>query len=623
MRNKIPIIIFIIILDLVVLPVFLFNLIKVIESRDLFFGTLNTLKLLESGPQIIFASFLSSEVFRKMWLMCQPLVGVFFIAFFKKNEVKGEKIIPESAGKGEYGTSRFLTRKEIDKKFTLCTYPGLIEKGGVVLGSEFVGKKHKFWLDAEDTQVLLIGSTGSGKTLRIIMPSIWVMAEAGESMVLTDPKGELYQKTSGFLENMGYKIIMLDFRNLKKSKNFWNPLQPVIDAVEEKDNSLASERAWDIANMIVHQRPIFNTDPIWTDGEESVIASLILANCLGAEKLEQRNMASVYSMLYLLGKPSPYNDNEIPLNDYIDNLPKTHPAQAAFGTANLAPYRTRASFFTGAASKLKLWADPSIAYVTSKQDHDLRSIGYEKTAAFLIIPDEKSTTQFLASLYIDQVYQVLVEEANKNQGKLLKRVNFLLDEFGNLPKIKDFDKKITVARSRNIRFLLAIQGLDQIKAIYKDVANTITGNCRIWIYLLTADNETARILSQKVGQYTIKTKSFSSSKRSNDISEGSSTGLTGRALLMPDEILRWDVLYKLKSLVIKAGDYPAIFNSPFLSDTPIESEFKKYQNVRKEVEKTNDINIENLIWVPKIKKDSSEIEKQRNEISLEEELDIL
>lgn len=626
MKNKLPIVILVLILDLSILPILLFILTKIIENRDLFMGVMDTFKIIKSNPQIIYSSFLFSEGYRKLWLILQPLVGLFFILVYFQEE-KGGNNFPESAGDGEYGTSRFLTNKEVDKKFTVYSYPGLINKGGVVLGSKSQRNLYKFWLDADDTQTLLIGSTGSGKTLRVIMPSIWVMAQAGESMVLTDPKGELYEKTSGFLENQGYEIVMLDFRNLRNSKNRWNPLQPVIDAVAITDNSLASERAWDIANMLVHQRPIGNTDPIWSDGEESTIASLILANCLEAEKTEERNMASVYSMLYMLGRPNPDDDNEIPLNIYINELlPEGHPAQAAFGTAGLAPYRTRASFFTGAASKLKLWADPSIAYITSWQDHELANIGRKKTAVFLIIPDEKNTTQFLASLYIDQVYQALVEEANRDKGRLPIRVNFLLDEFGNLPKIKDFDKKITVARSRNIRFLLAIQGLDQIKANYRDTANIITGNCRTWIYLLTADNDTARVLSQKVGQYTIRTKSYSSSKRSYDVSEGSNLGLTGRALLMPDEILRWNVLYHQKALVIKAGDYPAILNTPFLSDTPIDNYFKRFTSMPKEEDKAIEFDHKKIIWVPQIKRTSNfkEIERRgKREISLEDELDIL
>lgn len=610
-------------LDISILPIFLYFIVQVFKNQDLFFGMAEVFKILKFKPFEITGMIVYDPVFRKLWLVVQPIIFVLILLIFTK-EINKNNQLPEKAGSGEFGTSRFLTLKEVDKKFTVWNYPEAIKKGGIVLGSKNQNKKHKFWLDADDTQVLLIGSTGSGKTLRIILPSVWALAQASESMVITDPKGEIYEKTADYLINHGYRVVMLDLRNMRKSKNSWNPMEPVNKAVKNGDIDLATEKAWDIANMFVHQRPQGNNDPIWPDGEESTIASLILAVAHEADKDEQKNIASVYSLLYQLGRPDPNKDNLIPLDFYINEmLSEHHPAKAAFGTASLAPYRTRASFFTGASSKLRLWADSSVAYMTSKQDHDLAGPGTEKTAIFLIIPDEKSTRNFLASLYIDQVYQSLIEEANNFGGKLPVRVNFLLDEFGNLPKIKDFDKKITVARSRNIRFLMAVQGLDQIKAIYKDTANTITGNCRTWIYLLTADNDTARIISQKVGQYTIQTKSYSTSSRRNDVSEGHSKGLTGRALLMPDEILRWNVFYPKKALILKAGDYPAVLDTPFLSDTPIEEDFNNKISVDFDSAKEK---LEVNIWIPKV--NINELGKgggpeNKEHLSTEEELDIL
>lgn len=622
MKKKLVCISLVLLLDILLMPVVLKLLILILSKRDLFLGVWELVEILQKGPWEIHKLLVVDKVFLKMWLVMQPLV-LALLGIILTHESKKTGDMPETAGKGEYGTSRFLSEKEVEKRFLTWRYPENLAQGGLVLGSTMQGMTYKFWLDDQDTHAITIGSTGSGKTLRVTMPSLWALSHGGESMVITDPKAEIYGKTEGFLRHKGYKIVMLDFRDMRKSLNCWNPLSPVNMAFGEGDDK-AVEKAWDIANMFVYQRPQGNSDPIWADGEESTLASLILAVVYGAEREEQKNLASVYTTLFRLGRPDPEMDNQVPLDIYINQqLPLNHPAQAAFGTACLAPYRTRASFFTGASSKLRLWADNSVACATAIQDHDLAGPGKEKTAVFLIIPDEKSTRNFLASLYIDQTYQALVEEADKYEGKLPVRVNFLLDEFGNLPGIKDFDKKITVARSRNIRFLLAIQGLDQLKTQYGNAANTISGNCRTWIYLLTADYDTAKVLSQKVGHYTIRTESRSTSTRTRDTSEGYSRGLTGRALLMPDEILRWNVKYPGKSLIIRAGDYPAILNAPFLSDTPIEGEFEKCSSSSEKLSCKKGIP-KDFLWVPQVtgmKKEGSE--QKQDLVTTEKELEDL
>ena len=282
-------------------------------------------------------------------------------------------------------------------------------------------------MDTNDTHTLIIGATRSGKTRRLIFPTIWELGKAGESMVLTDPKGELYERSRDYLKSQGYNIVLLDFRNPRRG-NYWNPIHPVAQAVSRGDYSEASEMAWDIAHMVVHQKP-HTGDPLWPNGEESVIAAMILLTVLEAPEERFKHMGTAYSILYSLGAAE--EDGKLPLNDYIASLPAGHLSKAAYGTALLAPYRTRASFFTGASADLRLWADPSIVHLTSCQDHELNMPGREKTAVFLCIPDEKGTRHVLASLYVDQIYQALVDLATREGGRLPVRVNFLLDEFGN------------------------------------------------------------------------------------------------------------------------------------------------------------------------------------------------
>ena len=548
---------------------------------------------------------LDDPAFRRIWLFAQPLVlGAFLWVLWQPGIRKRKKHITDGVGGPEaseysitHGSSRWQKKSEINKNTTVWNTVRKPEKGGIVLGYDH--KTRKAWLETRDFHTLLIGATRSGKTRRIIFPTIWHLAQAEESMIITDPKGELYERSRDYLEGEGYTVTLLDFRNPKRG-NFWNPLDPVVQSIKAEDLPRASEQAWDIAHMIVHQKPQTG-DPLWANGEESLIAALILAAAIEAPK-KNKHMGTCYAMVSELGGAKEelvtvgkkvFTKSSIPLNDYIQGLPLGHLARAAYGTAMLATEKVRASFFTGAAADLRLWADPGIVHLTSRQGHCLKSAGREKTAVFLVIPDEKSTRHMLASLYIDQTYQALVELAIANKGRLPVRVNFLLDEFGNLPIINDFDKKLTVAGGRNMRFTLVIQDVTQLQRHYKESQQTITGNCHTWIYLLTADMETAQLVAAKTGQYTVETESYSSSVQTRGESYGSNQGTTGRALLLPDEVLRWP---QDMSLVLQARQFPMKLPLPDLSRWRADKELESG-----EPEEERKIPNQVPVWIPGVK----------------------
>ncbi|WP_259384224.1 VirD4-like conjugal transfer protein, CD1115 family, partial [Bacillus thuringiensis] len=488
-----------------------------------------------------------------------------------KNKMKNGIGGPEASGGGQFGTSRWQTEKERDANNSVWKYEKEpIKTAGIVLGADL--KKKKVWLVSEDEHTLIIGTTGSGKTRRIIYPAIWTLAKAGESMILTDPKGELYAATKKFLEEQGYEVIMLDFRKPKASTHHWNPIKAVVDALKEDDESKASEAAWNIANMIVYQKERTG-DPVWATGAESVIAALILYIAIESKKDSQKHMASVFQLLVEYGvvKKREIGDGMmeeyVPLLELIESLERGHLAKLAFATAGMAPEKMRGSFFASVAADLRLFADPSIAYMTSFQDHDLKQPGEKKTATFLIIPDEVKTRHFLATLYIDQTYFELVNLANSRpEGRIAIRTSCLLDEFGNMPRISDFDTKITVSRSRGVRYNIVVQGLDQIKEKYGKLANTITGNCRVWLYLLTGDNETAEVISKKLGTYTVATDGYSATTRTKDFSASYSQNLSKRELLTPDEVMRFP---DFEAIVIRQRQYATRVPTPDISKYPI------------------------------------------------------
>lgn len=525
---------------------------------------------------------------RTLWLWLQLLVfGCLLWICWNPLKVKSsttpynDTFGPPAAGNGQFGDARFQTEKEVDKSSTVLTISGdnkntwvitenfkkltSLSRGGIVLGTKTSDKGCKLWIDVEDLHVLVIGTTRSGKSRRIYLPTIWELARFGESMIITDPKDELHKKTCDYLESQGYDVIRLDFRH-PHFGNQWNPMEPVICAIEKGDYSAASEAAWDISHTIIHNKP-HTGDPLWVNAPESVLAALILNTAIEAPTREEKNMTSVYRTLAVMGAPD--EEGNIPINQYFESLPVDHIARDAFGAAAVAPYKTRASFFTTVLSELRLWSDPNIGAMTAGQDHELYSVGKRKTAVFLVIPDEKSTRHVLATLYIDQTYQALVNLANSNNQRLPVRVNFLLDEFGNLPAIPSFPTKLTVAGGRGMRFLLAVQALSQLKEHYKEQVETIKGNCHTWIYLLTGDTETQNEISKRLGNYTVQTDSSSATVTERNVSSGHSQGLSGRPLIYPSQLGEFppDV-----GLIVRLRNRPAVLPLPDLSELPFANE---------------------------------------------------
>jgi type IV secretion system protein VirD4 len=568
----------------------------------------------------------NNEAIRTIWITCQGLIALGFLLLFWKDVPKkkyklGELGGPEAAGHGEHGTSRVQTDKEIDSTSTVWFTNNPLEKGGAVLGmvpyNTHSTKKmneifHKVWLDTQDTHTLLIGTTRSGKSRRNIIPAIWTNGKAGESMIITDPKGELYTRTQSYLREKGYEIVLLDFRTPTRG-NHWNPMDGVNQAIQFGDISQASKIAWDIASMI---SPVpIRGDDIWANGTQSVLAATILAISMEADSDEKKHLGSVYQMLIELGKPMLLNKKPfVPLNHYFDSLPMGHIAKSAFGTASLAPTGQRGSFYTGAAAKLRLWSDPNIAFMTSKQDHEMQTFGEKKTAVFLVIPDEETTYHVLASLYINQAYQALISSANRNEDRLKIRTNFLLDEFGNLPVIPNFDTKITVSLGRGIRFTLVVQSIDQLRNHYRDSVKTILGNCHTWIYLLTTDQETAEEVSKRTGKYTIESESTSSTVQQKGYTRGFSSGTTGRPLFDANEILRWP---EDKALVLRARQHPAVMNAPDLSVWQADRDFVKNN---KAIEKDS---LDVSYYIPDIWNENEVFEEEQllNELDQEKEND--
>jgi len=452
----------------------------------------------------------------------------------------------------------FNHKQQQDEEFPEYTQK-LIPRGGVVLGMKRQGITEKIYFAGEDIHTLCIGATRSGKTRTIVLQSIGTLALAGESLILSDPKGELYQYTNPFLERLGYEIIVIDFKNPLKSHKY-NFLQPVIDAVDADDLAKAVDATWDLTSSLVGET---KGERIWTDGEASIIASAIMSVVYENRDNENRKYQNLTNVYYFISQMCKAVNGRLPIIEYVKKLKDGHPAKGLLAISEVAPSKTRGSFYTAALTTLRLFTNPMIYSMSNASDYKPEDTGSKKRAIFIILPDEKTTYYSLASLLVSQHYEQLIKAADARGGKLLNRVNFLCDEFGNFVKIPDFANKLTVGGGRGIRFNLFLQSFAQLDEKYgKEVAKTIKGNCENWIYLQTDDLETLKEISEKLGNYTVSTYSLSASHaRYSTPSSSHSINLTGRALLTVDEVRLISRPYSL----VTSRSNPVIMYAPDLS----------------------------------------------------------
>lgn len=448
-----------------------------------------------------------------------------------------------AAKQATHGSSRWRKPRELANTLVRikCDQPST---AGIVVGSA----KGTAWVtdpNRGNPHCLIIGATRSGKSRRVVMPSVTTIASKKESMVITDPKGEIYDQTASWLKGQGYEVVLLNLHEPTRGQR-WNPLDRVIDQLRQGNEETATREAWEIGNILAFSAGP-GSDPIWPQAEESLISALALAAAKEAPAGAQ-HMTTAYRILTELGA-----DGGKDLDAWLTSLPSHHPARMAYGTAALSESRTRASIYTGTAAHLRLWADPGIAWLCSTSDFDPAAAGEKPMAIFVLMPDEMGARRNIANLFINQMYSGLAGLARRNGGRLPVPVWFLLDEFGNIGKVPNIAEKLTVAAGRGIRFVLAIQAKAQLEHVYgRQNAEIILANCDTWLYLRTADLDTAKEISQKAGTYTVVTQSTQRRGRGSNYSQ--SEGTTGRALLTPDEVLRWEMG---ESLLLQAGQYPA------------------------------------------------------------------
>ena len=550
----------------------------------------------------IFSGVFGGEKPRKLYLLLEALVVLLCVVYFVCAErtyqtdtykVTDNISVPLPSGQGQHGTAWFMSNKEKHsmyhfveisqsnavikalmeqgrKRFEavengvpfspeIIDTSGLSIDGGIAVSYERSKFRESVACITDDVHILIIGATRSGKTRCLVIQSISALALAGEGMVVNDPKGELYHYTHSFLESMGYTGQVVDFNNLKKSCRY-NPLQMIIDAVNDDRIDDAQSYTWDFVTFLVEKND--HSEPIWTNGECSVIAAAVMCVVYDNQNHpEYQNLTNVYNFIANMCKTV---NKVLPIDAYMDKLPDSHPAKKLMAIAKLAPDKMGGSFYTAALTTLRLFITNDIYNMTKESEFSLSDVGAKlKQALFFILPDQKTTYYPIVTLLVSQQYEQLVTYAKKCGNRLPHRVNYILDEFGNFAAISDFQTKMTVAGGYGVRWNLFIQDFNQLIDKYgQEVAKIIQGNCHYWIYLHSQDNSTNEEISKSMGKYTTTTYSLGgSTQKYSAPSSSTNIQLSERSLLNPDEVAKIQRPYQL----VISTNAPAIMYSPDIS----------------------------------------------------------
>lgn len=394
--------------------------------------------------------------------------------------------------------ARWATEEEMKESLTPLFAGNKTEKSGIpLLVSDGIT-----YVETADSHSLIIGSSGSKKSRLFMMPSVLTLCQAGESMVVTDPKAEIYEKTSGILKEAGYKVYCLNFRDDVR-QNSWNPLEIPRQFFALGKFDLAVGLLNDFAHISVPYDTRTGSDPFWDNSARSAFMGMLLILMMLAENPDQVNIRSLLRLRQTMFKyRSFYKAQE---TDYLQKIlglmDDENIARFYLSSIAIAPEKTFQSIMATLDTHLmKFLIRPEITDMLCHNDISFKELGKAKVAIFVVMPDEKETYHGLVSLFIQQCYQSLIFEAQKNVDKMLQnRVNFLLDEFSALPRIKEFPSMIAAARSRNIRFNIVVQSEKQLFSKYAEDAETIEGNCSNWIYLYTKEIDTLQKLSTLCG----------------------------------------------------------------------------------------------------------------------------
>lgn len=398
------------------------------------------------------------------------------------------------------------------------------QKYNVELG-DFLNKKSKEYIggiplmydssskcvvvDNLDTHTLVYGSTGSKKSRAVVMPAIKMLGKSGESMIINDSKGELYTRHSQELSELGYNIVVINFRNPSVG-NAWNPLSIPFEYYKKGDMDKSAEFANDIASNLMRAESSSN-DPFWDySASDLMFGLMMLLFRYAVDHNKSNEFVNIASLIELRRTLFATNKRA------KDTMMWRYASEDEIISASLsgsvyAPNDTMNSILSVFDQKMRTFTiQPTLLNMLASNNIEIDLVGKEKTAVFLITPDEKTTYHRLVSLFIKQSYESIIYSAYLNDdNRVSNRINYILDEFSSLPAINDMPAMISAARSRMIRFLLIVQSKHQLEKRYKEEAATIISNCSNWIFLTSRELDLLRELSELCGEKANRTPNIS------------------------------------------------------------------------------------------------------------------
>ena len=481
---------------------------------------------------------------RNFWLINGVIDGLILVAFLLMYRVDAQNI---AMNENDLEDTEWLTVKKLKKmkEFSVMDWDGVAKKNdGIVIGAEKKGKNDVEIITTSQLHALIVGTTGSGKTTGFVDQNISVLAKTvgKPSLVISDPKKELYEKHAKHLEKEGYKISVLDLREPYSSAR-WNPMNVLIRRirlVKELENNCenrdgkyygagevflsyrdARTRVQELKDEIYENAmdlvytlcPVQNRDqPTWEEGARNLIFGLVLAFCEDCikGKIDEKQLL-LFNIYHNITKYC--SEDTTQLREYLlEGRDEFSKVRGLVNTVLITSDKTLTSYLSEVNSYMQQLSDDGILSLTSENDLDIVNMDEEPNAVFIIVPDERFTRHRFVTLFITQMYKELVEKANLNLRRkqkdtaILKRnTYFVLDEFGNLPKFENIEGMVTVARSRGIRFLFVLQSFSQLTAKYgKDIGDIIKTNCNVKIFIGSDDSETRKEFSELCGQKKIK-----------------------------------------------------------------------------------------------------------------------
>ena len=513
--------------------------------------------------------------------------------------------------------SRFLTDEERDRYFTPFTYDTAtkVKNDGVPVRAvlDKKGKLHCNFMSGAHS--LVIGATGSGKTTTFINPMIQLLGASGKgsSMIMTDPKGELFDLHSKFLKSQGYEVLLLDLRDTYSSSR-WNPLDSIWDMYQEyveagkgikahkdfmsdypdlkqmdgpaeegalwcewhgnayadithcqDDVSVAKQRIYDemyedLNDLISVICPIENEkDPVWEKGARSIIMATCLAMLEDSEIPELGMTKDKFNFFNLNKAISNSADEFKDLKEYFEGRSPLSQAVTLSRQVLSAADATLSSYMSIAFDKLNMFNDRGLCGLTAATDIHAEQFAQKPTALFMKIPDEKDTRHGLAAVFVLCMYKALIKVASAREDLSLPRnVYFILDEFGNMPKIEKFDKMITVGRSRKIWFNMVVQSYSQLNNVYGEkVADIVKSNCGMKMFIGSNDIGTCKEFSELCGNMTVRTNSTSAQVGSKAGDVNVSTQTQVRPLIYPSELQKLNNKESTgNAIIVSFGNYP-------------------------------------------------------------------